>query len=369
MKLYRVFITSSLLLVCTLNISLSLASTLETQLKEKQAIANTQKAKIKELTDAEKKVRADLQSTEKSMNALEIEISKQQRILSRLQQREKQIAYHIDFLKKQQKKREENIALLLNTLWPIELKQYPTQENDNEYSLYSEERAYIWIQYIMQSIEDEYKTLETEKKQTELALEAQRNNAMEQKKTIDTLKNQLQTLLDVSLTYSKKIQSIREVKQSAEEELKDIVKIIVSIENKLQEKLNIGKITPSTQGKLPKPVIGNIALKYNPKASPPIRGVGFSTAKGAKVYAVADGTIVHNDILRGFGRVIIIAHGNLYYSVYAFLSSAPIAVNKKIKQGETLGTTGFYPAVNSDGLYFELRKNEATINPVLWFKK
>ena len=243
------------------------------------------------------------------------------------------------------------------------------EDDDSTLSIYTEERIYIWIQYIMQSIEAEYKALETEKKQTELALEAQRNNSAEQKKAIATLNNQLQTFLGVTLDYRKKIQDIREVKQSAEEELKDIVKIIVSIENKLQEKLNIGKITSSTQGKLPKPVLGKITIQYNPKASPPVRGVGFSTAKGAQVKAVADGTIVHNDILRGFGRVVIIAHGNLYYSVYAFLSSAPLAVNKKIKQGEILGTTGFYPAVNSDGLYFELRKNETTINPTSWFKK
>lgn len=362
MNVHRVIAIISILFLC----NFSFANTLEKQLKEQKDIANIQKAKIKELTDAEKKVRSDLQSTEKSMKGLESEIAKQQVTLARLQQREKQIAYHIDFLKKQQKKREEHIASLLNTLWPMERKQYSEEEED---SIYKEERASIWIQYIMQSIEAEYTALETEKKQTELALEAQRNNAAQQKQAIATLNNQLQTLLGVTLEYRKKIQEIREVKQSAEEELKEIVKIIVSIENKLQEKLNVGKITASTQGKLPKPVVGNITLQYNPKASPPVRGVGFSTAKGAQVKAVADGTIVHNDILRGFGKVVIVAHGNLYYSVYAFLSSAPVAVNKSVKQGDVLGTTGFYPAVNSDGLYFELRKNETTINPTLWFRK
>ncbi|MDE7469225.1 MAG: hypothetical protein K2M30_02940, partial [Desulfovibrionaceae bacterium] len=184
-----------------IHISSSFATTLEKELKEKKDIANIQKAKIKELTEAEKKIRSDLQSTEKSMKVLESEIAKQQQVLTRLQQREKQISYHIEFLKKQQKKREETIATLLNTLWPIKLKQYSIEDDDSTLSIYTEERIYIWIQYIMQSIEAEYKALETEKKQTELALEAQRNNSAEQKKAIATLNNQLQTFLGVTLDY------------------------------------------------------------------------------------------------------------------------------------------------------------------------
>lgn len=369
MKKNTLLFNTIILLFYIINANILFANVLEKELQEKRTVANTQKAKIKELEQEEKKVKTDLLATEKSIKDLEKSIAKQQLTVTKFQQREKQIAYHIDFLKKQQNKREEHIAVLLRTLWPIQLKQHTFNNSESENSVYQDERNYIWIQYIMQTIQDEYKILETEKKQTELALEAQRNNAIEQKKALSTLNNQLQTLLTITLDYRKKIQAIREVKQTAEEELKDIVKIVVSIENKLQEKLNVGKITTSTQGKLPKPVLGKIALAYQPKANPPIRGVGFSTPKGTKVTAVADGTVVHNDILRGFGRVIIIAHGNLYYSVYAFLSSATIDVNKRIKQGQVLGTTGFYPAVNSDGLYFELRKNETTINPVLWFKK
>jgi septal ring factor EnvC (AmiA/AmiB activator) len=121
------------------------------------------------------------------------------------------------------------------------------------------------------------------------------------------------------------------------------------------------------RGKLPWPVTGKLRKRYAPGATPTVRGLGFSADDRSAVRAVAAGTVVHNDILRGFGTVVIIQHDKDYFSLYAFLGSSPMRVGDQVRGGQQLGTVGFYPAIEGPGLYFELRYKQKPINPEQWF--
>ena len=123
------------------------------------------------------------------------------------------------------------------------------------------------------------------------------------------------------------------------------------------------------KGKTPWPAKGRVVVRYAPGASPPVRGIGMSMAANGEVRAVAWGKVVHSDVLRGLGYVVVLMHPKQYYTVYAHLTGSPYKVGQEVKQGAVLGRAGHYPPAGGPGIYFELRSHEKAVNPETWLAR
>ncbi len=131
-----------------------------------------------------------------------------------------------------------------------------------------------------------------------------------------------------------------------------------------------GKGTGSiAKGKTPWPARGKVVVHYAPDASPPVHGIGLALNEGAPVKAVAWGKVVHSDVLRGLGYVVVLMHPKQYYTVYAHLTGSKYKVGQEVKQGEVLGRAGLYPPAGGAGVYFELRSHEKAVNPETWLSR
>jgi len=84
------------------------------------------------------------------------------------------------------------------------------------------------------------------------------------------------------------------------------------------------------------------------------------------VRSVFWGKVVHNDVLRGLGKVVILFHGGDYYTLYAYLSDTSVQTGQDVEKDEVIGHVGYYPEAHGNGLYFELRFHQKPINPLLW---
>jgi len=84
------------------------------------------------------------------------------------------------------------------------------------------------------------------------------------------------------------------------------------------------------------------------------------------VRSVFWGKVVHNDVLRGLGKVVILYHSGDYNSLYAYLSDVNVETGQDVEKDEPLGHAGYYPEAHGNGLYFELRFRQKPINPQLW---
>ncbi|MFW5734924.1 MAG: murein hydrolase activator EnvC family protein [Oceanidesulfovibrio sp.] len=121
------------------------------------------------------------------------------------------------------------------------------------------------------------------------------------------------------------------------------------------------------KGRLPWPVErGNVELGFKAKADPPHRGMGLAVIDGEAVHAVAWGKVVHNETLRGYGKVVILVHGEEYYSLYAYLAETSVDVGEEVEAGQVIGQAGYFPELKGPGLYFELRFHQKAINPKAW---
>jgi septal ring factor EnvC (AmiA/AmiB activator) len=66
--------------------------------------------------------------------------------------------------------------------------------------------------------------------------------------------------------------------------------------------------------------------------------------------------------------VVIIDHGNGYWSLYGHLAQFYSAEGSTVRGGQVIGTAGESGGRKTPGLYFELRRNEAPIDPRPWFR-
>lgn len=122
------------------------------------------------------------------------------------------------------------------------------------------------------------------------------------------------------------------------------------------------------KGRLTKPVDGRIAARFGSRrtGSATWQGLRFRAPEGADVRAVAAGTVVFADWLRGYGNLIIVDHGGNYMTVYANNDTLLKNVGERVQQGETIGAVGSSGGDDEPGLYFELRHRGKPVNPSPW---
>lgn len=97
------------------------------------------------------------------------------------------------------------------------------------------------------------------------------------------------------------------------------------------------------------------------------QGIALATAADAPVRAACGGQVVFTGRLRGRGRVLIIAHGLHYHTVYACLADVAVPDGAIVSRGTLLGRAGVCPPAGGPGVYFELRFRKKALNPAEWF--
>ena len=96
------------------------------------------------------------------------------------------------------------------------------------------------------------------------------------------------------------------------------------------------------------------------------KGLFIRAPEGEQVHAVAAGTIVFADWLRGFGNLLIIDHGDDFLSIYANNGSLAGTAGAAITAGQVIATAGNSGGNPDSGLYFELRHQGRAFDPLKW---
>jgi len=92
-------------------------------------------------------------------------------------------------------------------------------------------------------------------------------------------------------------------------------------------------------------------------------GVDISAPIGTPVRAAADGIVVFADNVNGYGRLVMIDHGNGFETYYAHLSRFDVIAGQEIRLGETVGAVGASGRVTAPHLHYEVRVRKTPVNP------
>ena len=126
---------------------------------------------------------------------------------------------------------------------------------------------------------------------------------------------------------------------------------------------------PGLKGRLKLPVRGEVANRYGGErveGGGTWKGLLIRAPNGEVVRAVADGLVVYADWLRGFGNLLILDHGRGYMSLYGYNEGLLRQVGQKVRGGEPIAHVGQADGSADSGLYFELRREGKTFDPMSW---
>ncbi|MFW6323659.1 MAG: murein hydrolase activator EnvC family protein, partial [Desulfovibrionales bacterium] len=252
---------------------------------------------------------------------------------------------------------------LLSGLWPIHVTDIQNRVTGLS-SWANADRQFTWMAAIYERIMQEFEKLETQSETLSRNLADQKRIKKALQSEVAEVESTKDELLKEKLSFLRKVQEVRVMKLKQEEQLQAILSTVESMEFELHTLTD--RSFSRLQGHLPWPGNGKIVSTFNPSANPPKRGIGIVVHDNQPVTAVSWGKVVHNDQLRGFGRVVILSQGEEYYTLYAYLSESHVKMGQKVEKGEPIGTTGFYPQADGPGLYFELRFGQKAVNPMDW---
>ncbi|MEJ2699738.1 MAG: peptidoglycan DD-metalloendopeptidase family protein, partial [Desulfuromonadales bacterium] len=155
-----------------------------------------------------------------------------------------------------------------------------------------------------------------------------------------------------------------------QEKARDLAALVKKLESEKGR-----EYTPETgifsrqKGHLPWPVEGRIKVGFGTWRHPELgtmyesQGIEIAALANRPIDAVWDGEVIFADRFKGYGNLIIVDHGDNYYSLYAQASRLVKKVGDKVKRGETLAYSGFEGA---DAVYFEIRHRGDPLDPRAW---
>ncbi|ABA88918.1 zinc metalloendopeptidase M23 domain protein [Syntrophotalea carbinolica DSM 2380] len=125
------------------------------------------------------------------------------------------------------------------------------------------------------------------------------------------------------------------------------------------------------KGRLPWPVQGKLVVRFGTNFNAGLdtriesQGIEIAQKPGLPMCAVAAGKVVFSKPFRGFGNLLILDHGDGYYTLYAQASQLLHKVGDVVAAGDKVGLSGFG---GSDTVYFEIRQRGTPLDPLQWLK-
>jgi septal ring factor EnvC (AmiA/AmiB activator) len=129
------------------------------------------------------------------------------------------------------------------------------------------------------------------------------------------------------------------------------------------------------RGRLPWPTDGKIVAAFGAQVHPRFgtrtyrNGVDIEAAQGTEVGAVYAGHVIYTGWFKGYGNLIILDHGNDYYTLYAHVAEVLVKEGDEVRQGQRIATVGDTGALTGPRLYFEVRYQGKPQDPEQWLRQ
>jgi septal ring factor EnvC (AmiA/AmiB activator) len=127
------------------------------------------------------------------------------------------------------------------------------------------------------------------------------------------------------------------------------------------------------KGVLPYPVRGEVVGRFGVTGEQVFgttlrrNGIDIAAQPSSPVAAVFPGQVIYCGWIKGYGNVIIIDHGDKYYTLSAQLGEITKKVGERVEAGDIIGYAGYAPVDNQSGrVYFEIRFQGKALDPLAW---
>ncbi|NMA67364.1 MAG: M23 family metallopeptidase [Clostridiaceae bacterium] len=98
-------------------------------------------------------------------------------------------------------------------------------------------------------------------------------------------------------------------------------------------------------------------------------GIDIGDKVGSPIYAAGSGKVILAGYNGGYGKCIIISHGNGFKTVYGHLSAYNVKEGDWVKKGQQIGKMGSTGTSTGPHLHFEVRINDVAVEPLQFLEK
>ena len=209
-------------------------------------------------------------------------------------------------------------------------------------------------------------------------------NMKEKQKYISEKKESQKSLLMSKFLFETKIDSLsainemltRNIERMSQRsvELENDIRVLPEIKFDISQQIEYGtKPFSELKGQLISPVLSNsIYIDFGKTVHPVYKnitynnGIDFSIRNGSPVLAVEDGVVEEIFFVPGYGNVVLIAHNEIFKTVYGIISEVSVTKGQEVKAGKQIAKT----SVNLDGqlFHFEIHENNIPVDPKKWIK-
>lgn len=238
---------------------------------------------------------------------------------------------------------------------------------------------------LLDNVKSEKQKVEASERRLETNLkEVSRNTQLTTRQS-----NKLTQLRHTRATSVREIQTRRESYEAAAAELERSARAIAALLARLERQRQADVQRRGTgrdpqpysgdfergQGQLDWPVqgsvVGRMGIETHPRFGTQVRndGIDIAAPVGSPVRAVARGRVdFANDDYEGVGGMIVLNHGNGYYTIYSHLSEVSASSGSEVPAGAVIGRTGETGSLKGPMLHFEVRKGSSPLNPESWLR-
>jgi murein DD-endopeptidase MepM/ murein hydrolase activator NlpD len=117
------------------------------------------------------------------------------------------------------------------------------------------------------------------------------------------------------------------------------------------------------------PVAGGNVLSYfgSPRPTHTHAGIDIDGRSGQRVLAARSGKVVYSgSTMRGYGKTVILDHGDGLQSLYAHNSKLLVRKGDRVERGSPIALVGRSGNATGDHVHFEIRKNDVPVDPLVY---
>lgn len=170
--------------------------------------------------------------------------------------------------------------------------------------------------------------------------------------------------------------AVLEYLKQAASDLDQTIKSLSSASDEAK-RINISQksLFATLKGLLKMPVKGKIVCFYGPYQNTKFNVVNFRSGieikadRGEPIRTVCDGQVIYADWFKGYGNMIIINHGDNYYTIYAHAEELFTSKGDTVEMGEVVATVGDSGSMIGPSLHFEVRHHGKPVDPLQWIKR
>lgn len=252
----------------------------------------------------------------------------------------------------------------------------------------------LWLEYQRRLNENDarmvrsFRQRQKQLQQTQAALE----QALQEQLALLKEKEQEERALQADLQARKAmLETIRRDRRLYEQQIEDYQKAIEEIQRLIATSERVRREQQTAQpegsgavelsdfaqlhGRLPWPVRGEVVRPYGPYRHPVLKtvtqnlGIDIRVAEGTEVHAVAAGRVTAISWQRGRGNLIIVNHGNGYYTVYTHIDEIYVTLQQEVVTGDVLGRVGKPSTAEFPVLHFQVWHQFEHQDPMEWLSR